>query len=58
MRGEENERKKESEKEKKAEESQGAYRLAGPMFSPTGFSIVALERTAREAKAIFEVTAP
>ena len=46
------------EKEKEAEESQGAYRLAGPMFSPTGFSIVALERTAREAKAIFEVTAP
>ena len=34
------------------------YRLAAPMFSPTGLFIVALERTAREANATLDVTAP
>mmetsp|Transcript_42711 Transcript_42711/g.138522 ORF Transcript_42711/g.138522 Transcript_42711/m.138522 type:complete len:204 (-) Transcript_42711:311-922(-) len=34
------------------------YRLGAFMFSPTGLSIVFLERTAREAKATLEVRAP
>jgi len=34
------------------------YKLAAPMFSPTGFCIVALDKTAREAKATAVVGAP